>query len=93
MLAAPGHEVEVPEKSLLGGRQGPRIPGQAQRGRLPRELLVEVADVRAPRELGNEGGRQAAGQERVPAQGLQRGEEAGEEEAEAGGSGLGTGGC
>lgn len=72
-LAAPSHEVEVPEGRLLRGREGPRVAGRAQRRGLARELLVEVADVGAARQGGHEGRRQAPGQQGVPAQSLQGG--------------------
>lgn len=46
-LAAPSHEVEVLEGCLLCGCEWPCVAGRAQRGGLPCELLVEVADISA----------------------------------------------
>ena len=63
-----------PEGRLFGGCEGPCVAGWAQRGGLPCEFLVKVADISAAGQRGYERRRQAPGQQGIPAQGL-RGEE------------------
>lgn len=72
-LVASCHKVEIPEGSLLRSCEGPGIPGWAQRGRLPSELLIEVADICAPRKCRHKGWGQATSQQDIPAQRLWRG--------------------